>query len=199
MRRTAMNGGIRRHATRERIIAAEVMKLEQRQARGHAAANGGAAGRPVARAQVFVDPWPEQAFGIFVKEAGFGLRTSHWSWVQPERGRYVRFRRGPAGRFAEVYDAVTDDGFEIGRVTVWQPGTRLALIWREVDWPEGASTDVNAGFEPLFGGTLVTVEHSGFERLGPRGAGSAVEYQVAWTHALGWVAARARASAKLAR
>jgi hypothetical protein len=199
MRRTAMNGGIRRHATRERIIAAEVMKLEQRQARGRAAANGGAAGRPVARAQVFVDPWPEQAFGIFVKEAGFGLRTSHWSWVQPERGRYVRFRRGPAGRFAEVYDAVTDDGFEIGRVTVWQPGTRLALIWREVDWPEGASTDVNAGFEPLFGGTLITVEHSGFERLGPRGAGSAVEYQVAWTHALGWVAARARASAKLAR
>jgi Activator of Hsp90 ATPase homolog 1-like protein len=188
-----MNSGARRHATRERIVAAEVMKLEQRQAKERAAANGAAAGRPVARAQVFVDPWPEQAFGIFVKEAGFGLRTIHWSWVQPERGRYVRLRRGPAGRFAEVYDTVTDDGYEIGRVTAWQPGARLALIWREVDWPEGVSTDVDAGFEPLFGGTLVTVEHSGFERLGPHGAQSAVEYQVAWTHALGWVAARARA------
>ena len=188
-----MNSGGRRHASREQIITAEVMKLEQRQAMERAAANGAAAGRPIARAQVFVDPWPEQAFEIFIEEAGFGLRTVHWSWVQPEHGRYVRFRRGPAGRFAEVYDTVADDGWEIGRVTAWQPGARLALIWREVDWPEGASTDVDVGFEPLFGGTLVTVEHSGFERLGPRGVQSEVEYQVAWTHALGWVAARARA------
>jgi uncharacterized protein YndB with AHSA1/START domain len=50
-------------------------------------------------------------------------------------------------------------------VTVCEPGTRLVFTWREPDWPEGVSTDVNVLFEPLFGGTLLTVEHSGFERL----------------------------------
>jgi uncharacterized protein YndB with AHSA1/START domain len=48
---------------------------------------------------------------------------------------------------------------------VCEPGTRLVFTWREPDWPEGVSTAVNVLFEPLFGGTLLTVEHSGFERL----------------------------------
>lgn len=195
-----MNG--RQRGTRERIIASEVMKLEQRQARERATSNGAAAGRPVARAQVFLEPWPEEAFGIFVRDVGFGLRTSSWSWVQPERGRYIRLRRGAGGRVVEVYDAATDDTFDIGRVTVWQPGTRLTLVWREVDWPDGSSTDVDVVFEPLFGGTLVSLEHSGFERIGPNADEAVVEYKVAWTHALAWVAARARtrsASANLAR
>jgi Activator of Hsp90 ATPase homolog 1-like protein len=178
----------RQSGARERIIASEVMKLEQRQAKGRATAHRAAAGRPVARAQVFVDPWPEEAFAIFVKEVGSGLRTSSWAWVQPERGRYLRFRRGAGGRIAEVYDSATDDAFEIGRVTVWQPGTRLTLVWREVDWPEGTSTDVDVVFEPLFGGTLVSLEHSGFERIGPKADQAVVEYKVAWAHALAWIA-----------
>jgi Activator of Hsp90 ATPase homolog 1-like protein len=138
-------------------------------------------------------PWPEQAFSIFIDEVGLGLHTVNWSWIQPERGRYLRFRRGACGRFVELHDAVTGTGVEIGRVTVWQPGARLALTWREVYWPAGASTDVDVRFEPLFGGTLVSLEHSGFERIGPNAGRTAVEYRVAWIHALGWIAARARA------
>lgn len=187
-----MNVVTRLNATRERIVDAEMMKLERRRAKERAAANGAVA-RPLAQGQVFVHPRPEQAFRIFVEEVGFGLRTSAWSWIRPERGRYVRFGRGAGGRFVEVYDAVARDGVEIGRVTVWRPGTRLALTWREVDWPGGAATNVDVIFEPLFGGTLVSLEHSGFERLGPGAERAAVEYQVAWTHALGWVAARSRA------
>jgi hypothetical protein len=150
------------------------------------------AGRREARARVFVDPWPEQAFRIFVEEVGFGLRTIDWSWVQPELGRYVRFGRGADGRFVEVFDAVTHHGSEIGRVTVWHPGARLALSWRQVDWPTVASTYVDVFFEPLFGGTLVSLEHSGFERIGPSADQAVAEYQLAWRHALGWVAARSR-------
>jgi hypothetical protein len=196
-----MNGGIRRHATRERIIAAEVMKVEQRQARLRAAANATAAGRPRVLTQVFLDAWPEDAFGLLVEELGFGLRTIGSSLIQPEAGRYVRFRRDAGGRFVEVYDAVTREGLELGRVTVWSPGGRLALTWREPEWPEGASTDIDLRFEPIFGGTLIRVEHSGFERLGPQAAQAGAGYQVAWTAALGWVArrARARATAEVSR
>ena len=188
-----MNDGTRRHATRERIIAAEVMRLEQRQARQRAAANAATADRPRVLAQVYLEAWPEEAFGIFIEEIGLGLRTIGSSLIQPEAGRYVRFRRDASGRFVEVYDAVAGEGFELGRVTVWSPGGRLALTWREPDWPEGASTDVDVGFESIFGGTLIDVEHAGFERVGPRALQAGAGYQAAWTAALGWVARRARA------
>jgi hypothetical protein len=188
-----MNGEARRHATRDRIIAAEVRKLEQRQARQRAAASVNTDGRPRVLAQVFLEGWPEEAFGDFIEEIGFGLRTSGSSPLQPETGRYVHFGRDASGRFVELYDAVAREGFELGRVTVWSPGTRLALTWREPDWPEGASTDVDVRFEPIFGGTLVRVEHSGFERVGPRAAQAGAGYQAAWTAALAWVARRERA------
>ncbi|HEY6775059.1 MAG TPA: SRPBCC domain-containing protein [Thermoleophilaceae bacterium] len=188
-----MNGGTRHHSTRERIIAAEVMKLERRQARQRAAAKAANANRPRVLAQVFLESWPEDAFGTFVEELGFGLRTIGSPLIQPETGRYLRFRRDASGRFAEVYDAVAGEGLELGRVTVWSPGGRLALTWREPDWPEGASTDVDVRFEPIFGGTLVRIEHSGFERVGPKAPQAGAGYQAAWTAALGWVARRARA------
>jgi hypothetical protein len=136
-----------------------------------------------ARAQVFIDPWPEEVFRIFVEGA----------WLQPERGRYMRFGQHAGGRVVELYDAVGLERFEIGRVGVWRPGTRLAFTWRELDWPDGVSTDVDVLFEPLFGGTLLGVEHSGFERLGPTARQATAEHQLAWTQAVGRVAARARA------
>jgi hypothetical protein len=188
-----MNGGAKRHGARERIIATEVMKLEQRQARQRAAAKAATARTSRAAAQIFLEAWPEDAFGVFIREIGFGLRTVGSSLIRPETGRYVRFRRDAIGRFLEVYDAVAREGFELGRVTVWSPGGRLALTWREPEWPEGASTDVDVRFEPIFGGTLVRVEHSGFERVGRQAPQAGAEYQAAWIAALGWVARRARA------
>jgi len=136
-------------------------------------------GPPEACAQLFVEDWPEVAFQILIQESAFGS------------GRHIRFGRDAAGRFVEIYDAVTGDGLEIGRVIVWAPGARLVLTWREPDWPAGASTDVEIRFEAMFGGTLVRVRHSGFERLGPQAMRVGAEYRAAWTAALGWVARRA--------
>jgi hypothetical protein len=139
----------------------------------------GGQGPPEAWAQVFVEDWPEAAFQVFVEGTAFGS------------GRYIRCRRDAAGRFVEVYDAVTGDGLEIGRVIVWAPGARLVLTWREPDWPAGASTDVEIRFEAMFGGTLVRVQHSGFDRLGPQAMRVGAEYRAAWPAALCWVAGRA--------
>jgi hypothetical protein len=151
------------------------------------------------RAQIFVEAWPEQAFQTFILEAGLGFATTGWSWIQPERGRYVRFNRDARGRFVEAYDAVADRAVEIGRVIAWEPGARVALGWRQIDWPEGVSTEVDVRFEPIFDGTLLFVEHSGFERLGRRRERTAREYRAAWAGALGWVARRARVALPASR
>lgn len=144
---------------------------------------------PSLSAQVFVEAWPEEAFRTFVEEVGFGLRQAG---IQPERGRYLRFNQDRAGRFIEVHDAVSDTGVELGRVTAWEPGAHLAFGWRQPDWPAGVSTEVDVRFAPVFDGTLLSVEHAGFERLGSNRAGG--EYGYAWNEAVGWVARRARLS-----
>jgi uncharacterized protein YndB with AHSA1/START domain len=142
---------------------------------------------PSMSAQVFVEAWPEEAFRTFVEEVGFGLRQAA---IQPERGRYLRFNQDLGGRFVEVHDAVAATGVELGRVTAWEPGVHLAFGWRQPDWPEGVSTEVDVRFAPVFDGTLLSVEHAGFERLGLNRARG--EYRVAWNEAVGWVARRAR-------
>jgi hypothetical protein len=78
------------------------------------------------RAQIFVEAWPEQAFQTFILEAALGFWATGWSWVQPQRGRYIRFDRDARGRFIEAYDAVADRGFEVERVIAWSP----ARAWR---------------------------------------------------------------------
>jgi hypothetical protein len=147
--------------------------------------------RPMAT-QVFIEAWPEDAFGMFVEEAGRGLRSAGWSWMQPERGRYLRFNRDAAGRFVEAYDAVADTGFELGRVTAWEPGAHLTFRWRQADWPEGASTEVDVRFMPVFDGTLLSIEHAGFEHLDRDAERVRGRYRDAWNEAIGWVARRAR-------
>src|SRR5919109_796833 len=55
-----------------------------------------------------------------------------------------------------------DGSFEIGRVTVWEPGRELALEWRPASWEPETTTEVSATFEPGATGTRITVEQRGW-------------------------------------
>jgi uncharacterized protein YndB with AHSA1/START domain len=92
-----------------------------------------------------------------------------------------------------VYDLDSGTGFEVGRVSVWEPGRRLALTWTQAGWPEGAQTDIEVTFEPAGEGTIVRLEHTGFERVGPEAAGFREGYAMGWKEVLGWFAARVNA------
>src|SRR5439155_1386354 len=76
----------------------------------------------------------------------------------------LRFEPHVGGRFIEVYDE-NGEGYEIGRITAWEPGKRLAYTWRQSDWPEDAVTDVQITFEPADGGTRVRMRQTGWERV----------------------------------
>jgi uncharacterized protein YndB with AHSA1/START domain len=150
--------------------------------------------REAARAEVIVPAPQEEAFRIFTDEIGIWWRRDTPYWNDRERGLSVRIEPGAGGRIIEVYDAENTTGFEVGRVTAWEPGERLALSWTQVDWPEGATTDIEITFEPADAGTLVRLEHTGFERVGPAAEQLRTGYSGGWQVVLGWFAARAEAS-----
>jgi uncharacterized protein YndB with AHSA1/START domain len=148
--------------------------------------------RAVAQAEVVVDATPDEAFQIFVDEIGFWWRQHTPYWNDPDRGLYVRLESGVGGRFLEVYDADTHTGFEVGRVTVWEPGERLGLTWTQVGWAEGVATDIEVTFEPVPEGTRVRLEQTGFERV-PDADRSRAGYDAGWKELLGWYAERTKA------
>ena len=145
---------------------------------------------PIATAEVVVEATPEDAFAMFTDEIGLWWRTGTPQWNDPERGVSVRIEPYVGGRFVEVYDIDSGEGFEVGRVTAWKPGERLAFTWTQADWPEGAETTVEVSFAPAGGGTRVRLEHGGFENV-PGADGFAGRYDAGWKEVLGWFAEHA--------
>jgi uncharacterized protein YndB with AHSA1/START domain len=142
-----------------------------------------------ATAEVLVDAEPDDAFRMFTDEIGLWWRRDTPYWNDRERGLTVRIEPGVGGRFIEVYDLESGASMEVGRVTAWEPGTRLALTWTQVGWPEGVFTDIEVSFEPAHGGTRVRLEHTGFDRVAD-GSSFQAGYDGGWKEVLGWFAER---------
>ena len=150
---------------------------------------------PAATAAVVVDASPDEAFHAFTAEIGLWWRRGTPYWNDVERGLSIRIEPGVGGRFIEVYDLDTGEGLEVGRVTAWEPGQRLAMTWAQTGWPEGTSTDLEVTFEPEGAQTRVTLRQTGFERLGPPGEEYRAGYSMGWKEVLGWFAEQINATA----
>lgn len=105
------------------------------------------------------------AFDVFTRE------TDLW-W---RRGPRFRFGRRPGvlsfepllgGRLFESFESESGTHVhEVGRVTVWEPPSRLVFTWRNVNFVDDESTEVEVVFAPTETGTLVKVEHRGWGAL----------------------------------
>jgi SAM-dependent methyltransferase len=60
---------------------------------------------------------------------------------------------------AGVHGRVMEGSTEVGRVIGWQPGEQILLEWHGADWHPAEVTTVELRFEPIEGGTRVTLEH----------------------------------------
>ena len=149
---------------------------------------------PAATAEVVVDASPDDAFHAFTAEIGLWWRRGTPYWNDAERGLGIRIEPGVGGRFIEIYDLDTGEGLEVGRVTAWEPGRRLAMTWAQVGWPEGTSTEVEVTFEPEGTQTRVTLRQTGFERLGPQAEEHQTGYSIGWKEVLGWFAEQINAT-----
>lgn len=107
------------------------------------------AGETSVSSSVEIEVAPDVAFAAFTEELDlWWVRgpINHWAGG---RMREMRIEPGVGGRLLEVYDE--DDALELGRITWWEPGTRVAWTSSLDD----VETDVH--FEPSGTGTRVRV------------------------------------------
>ena len=120
---------------------------------------------PTVSQSVEVPVDPAAAFELYTGGINRWWRRDSWYWNDRERARGLRIEPFVGGRFVEVYDEATGEGFEIGRVTVWEPGRRVAYTWRQADWPPGEELEIKVTFAPGAAGGVVAVNVRGWERL----------------------------------
>jgi uncharacterized protein YndB with AHSA1/START domain len=128
---------------------------------GHPRASGDAA-----TVSVHVAVTQQAAFEVFTQEINLWWRTGPKFRVAGKRRGSLFFEPGMGGRLFETFDDVQGScTHEVGRVTSWDPPSRLELEWRGVNYAPGEKTFVEVSFEPVGKGTLVTVRHHGFAAL----------------------------------
>lgn len=115
---------------------------------------------------VFVDVDPADAFAVFTEEIDLWWRTGPaYRIAGRDRGRLC-FEPQLGGRLFETFEGKRKTHtVDVGRVTVWDPPSRLALVWRAVNFKPHEETLVEVGFAAHGEGTLVTVRHSGWSSL----------------------------------
>jgi uncharacterized protein YndB with AHSA1/START domain len=106
---------------------------------------------------------PAEAFDVFVNEIGAWWRPNELFQLTPRGDGELRFEPGEGGRLV----ATLSNGkmFEIGRITAWAPGEKLAFSWRQATFAPEQSTQVEVRFEPVGDDTRVTVEHRGWDTI----------------------------------
>ena len=137
-----------------------------------------------ATVEVAVDP--ATAFAVFTEEIDRWWRPGPINWNDSSRAIGIRIEPGVGGRWIEVYDPVTGEGFECGRIVAWEPPVRFAFRYRDAGH-ELDDTEVEVRFEPIEGGTRVTLEHRGWERVAAEIAGRKREIKRwGWGGILSW-------------
>lgn len=107
---------------------------------------------------------PARAFQAFTAEIGQWWRPNQlFQFTRRSAAGRLAFEPGEGGRFTET--AADGEVFEIGRITAWQPGARLAFTWRQASFAPDQVTSVEVRFEAVGHETRVTVEHRGWESV----------------------------------
>jgi len=117
------------------------------------------------RKSIRVNATPDRAFDVFTSGIGRWWPKSH-KIGQADLDRPVIEPRA-GGRWYEL--DVDGSECELGKVAVWEPPSRLILIWQltpEFRFDADLITEVEVTFTPDGDGTVVDLEHRDLERMG---------------------------------
>ncbi len=112
---------------------------------------------------------PLRTFEVFTQEIALWWQPSGLFQVSIAKGDgRLAFEPGVGGRLYTTFD----DGstFEIGRVSVWEPGQRLVFAWRQANFSAEQSTEVEVTFEAVEDETRVSIEHRAWDTIPQRHA-----------------------------
>jgi uncharacterized glyoxalase superfamily protein PhnB len=102
-------------------------------------------------AEVTVDVDPRTAFAVFTDEMDLWWVRGPINFYDSARAVGRRCEPGVGGRLLELYSEDASDALELGRITTWQPGERLA-------WDSSVDdVAIEVRFEPAGAGTRVSV------------------------------------------
>jgi Activator of Hsp90 ATPase homolog 1-like protein len=119
-----------------------------------------------ATVSVFVAVEPADAFEVFTQETDLWWKRGRKYRLAGRRPGTLCFEPGVGGRLFESFE--TESGmqvYETGRVTVWDPPSRLVVKWRNSTFSPDESTELEVRFERSGSGTRVTVQHRGWASL----------------------------------
>lgn len=124
---------------------------------------------------------PRQAFDLFTSEINrWWPRATHS--VGEEQTEEVIFECVLDGR---IYERRSDGSVaEWGRVTLWDPPRVVEFTWYPGRGPKTAG-EVRVEFLEHARGTLVSLTHGGWERLGPTAAETRAEHDTGWDYVFG--------------
>jgi uncharacterized protein YndB with AHSA1/START domain len=122
---------------------------------------------------------PEHAFRVFTEETRSWWPVERFSIAAESGADVQRIVMEPrsGGRLFEVQDDGTEAPW--GQVMEWQPPARLVLAWKPNTTPH-PPTEVEVRFTSAGRGTLVELEHRGWERLGADAAEAHEGYAEGW-------------------
>lgn len=109
---------------------------------------------------------PKHAFEVFTQEIALWWQPSGLFQITRTGDGRLAFDPGAGGR---LYTTL-DDGkeYEIGRISIWEPGRRLVFAWRQSSFTADQSTEVEVLFEAVGKETRVSVEHRAWDTIPQR-------------------------------
>jgi uncharacterized protein YndB with AHSA1/START domain len=120
-----------------------------------------------ARASVLVRVAAAEAFRVFTEEIDQWWRRGFRYRVGGVGGT-LRLEPHPGGRLFESFTTPAGTRVvETGRVTGWEPPSRLVLEWRAANFAPAEKTEVEVSFDERPNGTLVIVTHRGWSAIRP--------------------------------
>jgi uncharacterized protein YndB with AHSA1/START domain len=145
---------------------------------------------PPIRRSVAVSWDPETAFHRFTARfAEWWPRRTHS--IGGTKVKDIVFECRPGGLIVE--ELVDGRRFKWGRITAFEPPTRVAFTWHP-SRGEDAAQDVEVRFRPEGSGTRVELTSTGWERLGARARRERKGYDIGWESVLEVFAGRRNAA-----
>jgi uncharacterized protein YndB with AHSA1/START domain len=135
-------------------------------------AQGAPAKAPQVTSKVFISMRlranPARAFEAFTREISSWWRPDPLFQITARGDGELAFEPGVGGRLITRLD--NGETFEIGRISVWEPGKHLVFGWRHASFSPEQSTEVEVRFKAVGDETRVSIEHRAWDTIPRRHA-----------------------------